>query len=195
MWFLKGLGCSRRASRQLWGILAAPRTEIVSKRSLFWSPRLFKNRCRSEQKIDLFWRPVLRSSQVPFSSEITSNLEPKMERKWGLKHLPARVTDKGRKSIENCLSEIVFLILIVVLWGFLKVILFYRWSKDHWKSVQNRSKNCQKMSENMIRNETNKKQGNKIQFCLAKCLICGSVLGPKLNQKSIKSGYRKPIEI
>ena len=30
---------------------------------------------------------------------------------------------------------------------------------------------------------------------LAKCLILGSVLGPKLDQKSIKSGYRKSIEI
>ena len=30
---------------------------------------------------------------------------------------------------------------------------------------------------------------------LAKCLILGSVLGPKLDQKSIKNRYRKSIEI
>ena len=88
-----------------------------------------------------------------------------MEGKRGLKHPPARVTEKVRKSVKNKPSEIgEILILPPVLLGFIKGTLFYRWSKDHRKRVENRPNNYQKMSEIMVRNETKKHQQNKMQI-------------------------------
>ena len=92
-------------------------------------------------------------------------LGAKNGRKRGLKHPPARVTEKVRKSVKNEASEIGKILILPLFYkGFIKVTLFYRWSKDHRKSVENRSKNAQKMKENIVRNETKKQQQNKIQI-------------------------------
>ena len=87
-----------------------------------------------------------------------------MEGKRGLKHLPAGVTEKVRKSVKNEPSEIgKILILSSVLWGIYTSQTLYGWSKDHRKSVENRSKNGWKIRENTVRNETKKQQQNKMQ--------------------------------
>ena len=89
-----------------------------------------------------------------------------MEGKRGLEHLPTRVTEKDRKSEEkNEPSEIgKIFILFCVLWGFIRVTFFYRWSKDHRTRVENLSNNRQKRRENMVRNETKKQEQNHIQI-------------------------------
>ena len=61
---------------------------------------------QERQKNDQFSRPILRGSRVAFWPKMTSNLEPKMEGKRGLKHPPAPATEKVRKSVKREPSEI-----------------------------------------------------------------------------------------
>ena len=119
-----------------------------------------------------------------------------MEGKRGLKHLPARVTEKVRKSVKNEPLEIGrILILHAVLWEIYKSHTFLqtvqRSSKKCRKSIQKLTENKRKYGLKRDQKTTTKQEAD----FPAKCLILGSVLGPKLDQKSIKSGYRKSIGI
>ena len=76
-----------------------------------------------------------------------------MERKRGLKHPPARVTEKVRKSVKHEPSEIEkMLILLGVLWGIYEMHTFLQ--MFHGKSVRNRTNNHLKIRENTVQNET-----------------------------------------
>ena len=102
-----------------------------------------------------------------------------MEGKRGLKHPPAPVTEKVRKSVKNKPLEIgKILILPCVLWGIYKshtfLQMFQRWLKKCPKSKQKLAENERKYSPKRDPKTTTKQDADFLATCL--------ILGPKLDQ-------------